>query len=247
MKHLIKLALIALATVAAYFVFGFTSSVAPLPVAVAAAGSLVGTYIGLAFATIPDRQRARAGRVALGAMLIEAAYGSLYVLALQYPDFFANPPWFVAVPVAILHGAAFSVLAYFVSLFVVNEAESAQEPAHAAHGDALDAVRLLVQELRSVPALPAPQETFARPMVVVAPPQVVPVVVPVVPPPPQVVPPPVVVHMAATTPQTADPWRCPACGTTATTGQRGAAKTHGYYYCKGNNGEPCGKKIEVRK
>ena len=236
MKHLIKLALVSLATVAAYFVFGFTSSVAPLPVAVAAAGSLVGTYIGLAFATIPDRQRARAGRVALGAMLIEAAYGSLYVLALQYPDFFAAPPWFVAVPVAILHGAAFSVLAYFVSLFVVHEAESAQEPAHAAHGDALDAVRLLVQELRSVPALPAPQEQFARPMVVPPPPPVVPVV-----------PPPVVVHMAATTPQTADPWRCPACGATATTGQRGAAKTHGYYYCKGSNGEPCGKKIEVAK
>lgn len=213
MKHLIKLALIALATVAAYFVFGFTSSVAPLPVAVAAAGSLVGTYIGLAFATIPDRQRARAGRVALGAMLIEAAYGSLYVLALQYPDFFAAPPWFVAVPVAILHGAAFSVLAYFVSLFVVNEAESAQEPAHAAHGDALDAVRLLVQELRSVPALPAlpaPQEQFARPEPA---------------------------HIQRTQPVTM-PQSCPACGCAGSTMQRRTAAQHNGWKCK-----QCGKKV----
>ena len=205
MKHLIKLALVSLATVAAYFVFGFTSSVAPLPVAVAAAGSLVGTYIGLAFATIPDRQRARAGRVALGAMLIEAAYGSLYVLALQYPDFFAAPPWFVAVPVAILHGAAFSVLAYFVSLFVVNEAESAQPAAHAAHGDALDAVRLLVHELRSVPALPAPQEQFARPEPA---------------------------HIQRTQPVTM-PHTCPACGCAASTMQRRTAAQHNGWKCKG--------------
>ena len=81
MHHLIKVALVALATVAAYFVYGFTAAVAPWPVAVASAGSLVGTYLGLAFADIPARQRERASRVALGAMLIEACYGTLYVRA----------------------------------------------------------------------------------------------------------------------------------------------------------------------
>ena len=110
MHHLIKVALVALATVAAYFVYGFTAAVAPWPVAVASAGSLVGTYLGLAFADIPARQRDRANRVALGAMLIEACYGTLYVLNLQAPAWFVAPPWFVAVPLAVLHGASFSII-----------------------------------------------------------------------------------------------------------------------------------------
>ena len=122
MKHIIKFALILLAGVAATFVFGFVSLVAHWAVALIAAGSLVGTYIGLAFADIPDHQRGRAQHVAVGAMLIEAVYGTLYVMHIQDAALFAAPmPLVLNVPLAILHGAAFSVLAFCVSMFVVNE------------------------------------------------------------------------------------------------------------------------------
>jgi hypothetical protein len=170
---------------------------------VAAAGSLVGTYIGLAFAAIPERQRGRAGLVAKGAMLIEAAYGSLYVLALQYPAFFAAPPWFVAVPVAILHGASFSILAYFVSLFVVHEA--AQEPAQPAQPDALQLVTALVERLSAAPQLPAPQESYARPQAAQT-------------------------ERSQPAPM---PETCPACGSAASTMQLRTAAQHGGWRCRG--------------
>lgn len=222
MKHLIKAALFALAAVAAYFVYAFTSQVAPLVVAVAAAGSLVGTYVGLAFADIPVHQRARAGHVALGAMLIEAAYGSLYVLSLQFPGFFAAPPVWVAIPLALLHGAAFSILAYFVSIFVVHEAAQpaapvAQPAAQAAQPDALELLRLLVAELRSAPALPAPQESYARP----ADERTQPVAGPSMP---------------------AIPERCPSCGHGASRMQLRTAAQHGGWRCAG-----CGEKVIVRE
>src|SRR5688500_5928715 len=121
MRHLIKLALVFLAAVAAYFVYGFTIHVAPELVAWLAAGSLVGTYIGLAFADIPQHQQARAQWVARWACGIEAAYGVLYVLHEQSPEWFAAPlPLWASVLLACLHGAPISVLAYCVSLFVVH-------------------------------------------------------------------------------------------------------------------------------
>lgn len=122
MKHLIKVALVCLASVAAYLVYGFTSQVAPWYVATGAAGSLVGTYIGLAFAEVPIPQRPRAIQVARGAMVVEAIYGFLFVLSVQSPEVFHAPlSLWISVPLAGLHGAAFSILAYFVSLFVVHE------------------------------------------------------------------------------------------------------------------------------
>lgn len=122
MRHLIKIALFLLAAVAAYYVYGFTSLVASPLFAFGAAGSLVGTYIGLAFAEIPHGQRLSAQRVAVGAMVIEALYGVLYVLSVQSPEVFAAPlSLWLSIPLAILHGAAFSILAFFVSIFVVHE------------------------------------------------------------------------------------------------------------------------------
>lgn len=122
MRHLIKIALFLLAAIAAYYVYGFTSLVASQFFAVGAAGSLVGTYVGLAFADIPADQQQHARRVAIGAMAIEALYGVLYVLSVQSPEVFAPPlSLWLSVPLAVLHGAAFSILAYFVSLFVVHE------------------------------------------------------------------------------------------------------------------------------
>jgi hypothetical protein len=122
MKHLIKVALVFLAAVAASYVYGFTSLVAPWYVALGAAGSLVGTYVGLAFADIPHEQRGKAMAVAWAAMVVEALYGVLYVLSVQSPEVFRAPlPLWLSVPLAILHGAAFSVMAFFVSMFVVHE------------------------------------------------------------------------------------------------------------------------------
>ena len=165
-RHLIKIALFLLAAVAAYYVYGFTSLVAPPLFAVGAAGSLVGTYVGLAFADIPTRQRQRASHVAKGAMVVEALYGVLYVLSLQSPEMFRAPlSLWISVPLAALHGAAFSVLAYFVSLFVVHE-RSETEPTPADRRDEAIIVTLnrLVDrlELPAAPRLPDLQETKAE-------------------------------------------------------------------------------------
>lgn len=121
MKHLIKLALVLLASVASYYVYEFTAMVADRWIALGAASSLVGTYVGLAFAEIPGEQRNRAQLVAWAAMLIEALYGTLWVLHRQSPELFVPPlPIGLSVALAVLHGASFSVLAFFVSLFVFH-------------------------------------------------------------------------------------------------------------------------------
>lgn len=167
MKHLIKMALFFLAGVAAYLVYGFTSLVAPWYVALGAAGSLVGTYVGLAFADVPPAQRPRAIMVARGAMVVEAVYGFLFILSLQSPDVFHAPlDLWLSVPLAALHGSAFSVLAYFVSLFVVHEAHGGAQaapvaPQEVAIVEALGAVvevsRAVLARLDEPRAIPAPE------------------------------------------------------------------------------------------
>lgn len=167
MKHLIKLALVCLAAVAASLVYGFTALVAPWYIALGAAGSLVGTYIGLAFADVPAEQRDRAIYVARGAMVVEALYGFLYVLSLQSPEVFQTPlSLWLSVPLAALHGAAFSILAYFVSLFVVHERGGVAHPDPAAERD-----RAIVEVLERVldrfgshdaPAAPLPAPDVPR-------------------------------------------------------------------------------------
>lgn len=59
-------------------------------------------------------------------MIIEAVYGTLYVLHVQSPELFSRPLqlWLSGI-LAILHGAAFSVLAYCVSIFVFHDAGTA--------------------------------------------------------------------------------------------------------------------------
>ena len=216
MRHLIKIALVLLAAVAAWLVFGFGTAVLPLPVASLSAGSLVATYIGLAFADIPQAQQARAQRVAWAAMVVEALYGTLYVLSLQYPAFFAAPPVWAAVPLAGLHGASFSVLAFFVSLFVF----------HAQRGDGTlvspeERVALILAEaLRPVlvapaaPALMEPQASYPRAEPVPAP--------------------------EAAQPVPTLPDACPACGKAPTQMQRRTAAQHGGWCCK-----ECGKRVSA--
>lgn len=159
MQHLIKLALVALASVAAFFVYGFTALVAPWYIAAAAALSLVGTYIGLAFAAIPKHQRERAQWVAWGAMLIEAIYGTLYVLSVERPALFVAPPLAADIAISILHGAAFSVLAFFVSLFVVHG--QSEEPTSIADEVANKVVAILPSPMLALPK----QEHYPAPVV----------------------------------------------------------------------------------
>jgi len=202
MRHTIKLALVMLAGVAAFLVYGFTSQVAPQAIAMLSAGSLVLTYIGLAFAEIPQRQQHNARRVAWAAMIVEALYGTLYVLSHYYPGFFAAPPWFAAIPLSALHGASFSTLAFFVSLFIFHERQRVQ-PAHAP-ADAGDVVRLLVDVLQQTAALPL-QQTYPRPELVNSP-----------------------GTQAIETPKTpARRFACPSCGQSLSQGQYGAAMKYG--------------------
>lgn len=163
MKHLIKLALVLLAGTAAYFVYEFVSQVAAFGVALFASGSLVGTYIGLAFADIPVAQRPRAVWVARIAMGIEAAYGFLYVFSLQSPEVFQRPlSLWLSVPLAALHGASFSVLAYFVSLFVVHEQNSVAQGGTPTAAEQRD--RAIIGALEAVVArIDAPSVPLAAP------------------------------------------------------------------------------------
>jgi len=206
MRHIIKVALVLLAGVAAYFVYGFTAQVAPLPVAILAAGSLVGTYLGLAFADIPDGQQRNAVRVAWAAMGVEAIYGTLFVLSLQYPAFFHSPPVWAAVPLAALHGGAFSVLAFFVSLFIFH---GQRDGAVVTSPEERVAV-ILAEALRPMlapPALPEPQATYPRALAVEAP--------------------------EAAQPVAMLPEACPACGTEPTRMQARTAAQHSGWRCQG--------------
>lgn len=158
MKHIIKFSMFFLAVVSTYFVGRFTHMVAPPIVAVGAALSLVATYVGLAFADIPARRREQATWVARVAMGIEAVYGTLYVLSEQTPSVFAAPmSLWLSIPLAILHGSVFSVLLYFVSLFIVHERGETEAPTLADQRDQLmietiTTLRDVVQQQRLLPA-----------------------------------------------------------------------------------------------
>lgn len=157
MNNLIKLAMVLLAVVAVYFVYSFTAMVAPFPVAVAAAGSLVGTYVGLAYAEIPPSQRRRAMYIGVAAMAIEATYGVLYMLSVQRPELFEDPNLIGDIVLAILHGAPFTLLLFFVMLFVVHsQQEEAQQadPMVEVLGEFTRAMQAMSEQQRY--ALPVP-------------------------------------------------------------------------------------------
>lgn len=165
MKHLIKFSMFALAIVSTYFVGKFTAQVAPPLVAIGAAVSLVATYVGLAFADIPQEQRAKALWVARCAMGIEAIYGTLYVLSEQTPGIFAAPlNLWVSVPLAALHGSVFSILLYFVSLFIVHERGQdapVLTPEQQFMRETVTTLREIVQTQRLLPVQAAPVAELA--------------------------------------------------------------------------------------
>jgi hypothetical protein len=125
MRHLIKMSMVLLASVSVYFVYGFTKEVAPIFVAVIAAGSLVSVYVGLAFADIPKDQQRSAVTIAGLAMAIEAVYGILYAMAVQAPHLFEDPPLWATITLSILHGSPFTFLLFVVSTFVVHSEQQA--------------------------------------------------------------------------------------------------------------------------
>jgi len=215
MRHIIKVALVLLAGVAAYFVYGFTAQVAPLPVAVLAAGSLVGTYLGLAFADIPDGQQRNAVRVAWAAMGVEAIYGTLFVLSLQYPAFFHAPPVWAAVPLAALHGGAFSVLAFFVSLFIFHAQRDGAVVVSPEERVAVILAEALRPMLATPPALMEPQATYPRALPVAEPEE-------------------------TAQPMATLPSECPVCAAKPTAMQQRTAKQHQGWTCKG-----CGKRVQL--
>lgn len=127
MRHLLKLSMVLLASVAVFFVYSFTAQVAPWYVAVVSAGSLVSVYLGLAYTPIPRSQRRFAISISALAMLIEMLYGILYVLSVQAPYLFEPPlPMWADIALVVLHGAPFTLLLFGVSLFIVHNQHDPQ-------------------------------------------------------------------------------------------------------------------------
>jgi uncharacterized membrane protein YfcA len=90
-QFIIRSAMVLLAIVAMFLVYDFSLHIFPWWVALLSAGSLVGVYIGLGWAPIPqDRHKLAIGISAL-AMGIEMVYGTLAGLARLSPDWFAMP------------------------------------------------------------------------------------------------------------------------------------------------------------
>jgi hypothetical protein len=120
-QFIIRSAMVLLAVVAMFLVYDFSLHIFPWWVALLSAGSLVGVYIGLGWAPIPqDRHKLAIGISAL-AMGIEMVYGTLAGLARLSPDWFAMPlPTWAIIALALLHGAPFTVLLFFVSMLVLH-------------------------------------------------------------------------------------------------------------------------------
>jgi hypothetical protein len=120
-QFIIRSAMVLLAIVAMFLVYDFSLHIFPWWIALLSAGSLVGVYIGLGWAPIPqDRHKLAIGISAL-AMGIEMVYGTLAGLARLSPDWFAMPlPMWAIIALALLHGAPFTVLLFFVSMLVLH-------------------------------------------------------------------------------------------------------------------------------
>jgi hypothetical protein len=120
-QFIIRSAMVLLAVVAMFLVYDFSLHIFPWWVALLSAGSLVGVYIGLGWAPIPQERHKLAIGISALAMGIEMAYGTLAGLARLSPDWFAMPlPAWAIIALALLHGAPFTVLLFFVSMLVLH-------------------------------------------------------------------------------------------------------------------------------
>jgi hypothetical protein len=120
-QFIIRSAMVLLAVVAMFLVYDFSLHIFPWWVALLSAGSLVGVYIGLGWAPIPQERHKLAIGISALAMGIEMVYGTLAGLARLSPDWFAMPlPTWAIIALALLHGAPFTVLLFFVSMLVLH-------------------------------------------------------------------------------------------------------------------------------
>jgi hypothetical protein len=120
-RSIIQVAMILLAIVAMFLVYDFSLHIFPWWVALLSAGSLVGVYIGLGWAPIPQERHKLAIGISALAMGIEMVYGTLAGLARLSPDWFTMPlPTWAIIALALLHGAPFTVLLFFVSMLVLH-------------------------------------------------------------------------------------------------------------------------------
>jgi hypothetical protein len=120
-RSIIQFAMVLLAIVAMFLVYDFSLHIYPWWVALLSAGSLVGVYIGLGWAPIPQERHKLAIGISGLAMGIEMVYGTLAGLARLSPDWFAMPlPAWAIIALALLHGAPFTVLLFFVSMLVLH-------------------------------------------------------------------------------------------------------------------------------
>jgi hypothetical protein len=120
-RSIIQFAMVLLAIVAMFLVYDFSLHIYPWWVALLSAGSLVGVYIGLGWAPIPQERHRLAIGISALAMGIEMVYGTLAGLARLSPEWFAMPlPAWAIIALALLHGAPFTVLLFFVSMLVLH-------------------------------------------------------------------------------------------------------------------------------
>jgi hypothetical protein len=120
-RSIIQFAMVLLAIVAMFLVYDFSLHIYPWWVALLSAGSLVGVYIGLGWAPIPQERHRLAIGISALAMGIEMVYGTLAGLARLSPDWFAMPlPAWAIIALALLHGAPFTILLFFVSMLVLH-------------------------------------------------------------------------------------------------------------------------------
>jgi hypothetical protein len=120
-RSIIQFAMVLLAIVAMFLVYDFSLHIYPWWVALLSAGSLVGVYIGLGWAPIPQERHRLAIGISGLAMGIEMVYGTLAGLARLSPDWFAMPlPAWAIIALALLHGAPFTILLFFVSMLVLH-------------------------------------------------------------------------------------------------------------------------------
>jgi hypothetical protein len=120
-RSIIQFAMVLLAIVAMFLVYDFSLHIYPWWVALLSAGSLVGVYIGLGWAPIPQERHRLAIGISALAMGIEMVYGTLAGLARLSPDWFTMPlPAWAIIALALLHGAPFTILLFFVSMLVLH-------------------------------------------------------------------------------------------------------------------------------
>lgn len=151
---IINVAMIALAGVNCYFVYHFQLKFLESGFALLSAISLVGIYVGYSLAEVPGEQEKNVRNVAVGAMVIEAIYGTMVsldklMLVENQPLWLQDASWQAAGNdglktatiffLALAHGVPATIILFFVTLFLIHSRVKL--------GDGTPALRLKLAEL----------------------------------------------------------------------------------------------------